>query len=33
MIVEISSKNNDVIKYIKKVISNSKTRKKENEGY
>lgn len=29
MITEISSKNNDVIKYIKKVISNSKTRKKD----
>ena len=29
MIVEISSKNNDVIKYVKKIISHSKTRKKD----
>lgn len=29
MIIEISSKNNDVIKYIKKVISSSKARKKD----
>lgn len=29
MVTEISSKNNDVIKYVKKIISNSKTRKKD----